>query len=114
MLKNHHINKKISITTRSKHNKNWKAQQLINTSKDYSFDEFLINWLDEKTDDEATNFYKEIIFLVMHNKTIKGLIAQLDMETSTFYKHYKIAKQILKHDYTTSADNNIFFNSSLV
>lgn len=114
ILKNNNTDKQRSVTRHRKHNNTWKELQLNISIKDYSFDEFLIEWLDEKTDDEALNFYKQVIFLVLHNETVTGLIEELNMCGKTFYKHYKTAKEILRHDYITSADNNIFFSSPLV
>jgi hypothetical protein len=114
MLKNKHTDKQRAVTRHRRHNNNWKLEQLDIEIKDYSFDEFLINWLDDKTDDEIMNFYKEIIFLVIHNKTISGLIEELNMKGNTFYKHYNKAKEILKHDYITSTDSDIFFGDTLV
>jgi len=113
-LKNQRIDDLRTEQRHNKHNKNWKILELEVITNDYSFDEFLINWLADETDDEVINFYKDIIFLVLHNKTIKGLVSQLNMKETTFYKHYKTAKEILKHDYITSADNCIFFDSPLV
>lgn len=113
-LKNFNLNVISRQKTVRKHKDSYKHYININIKNDYSFDEFLIKWVDEKTDDEITNFYKDIIFLVIHNKTIDGIINEVNMGKSSFYKHYETAKQILKHDYLSSTNHNDIFSNYLV
>lgn len=68
---------------------------------------FLIEWCEQKVDNELHKFYRNMVTLVLKCKTVTEAINMTAMDRKDFYRHLKAAKQQLINDFRTSDNHDL-------